>query len=305
MEIYTYTEQENQRIDVFLAEKLDLSRSKIQKLIKSGDVCVNDKVIKKTSFLLVQDDKIKVSLTEDPEEIIVPDDDITLDIVFQNQDFLILNKPAFLSMHPTNFSQSNTLANYLIKYFPNLKNVGEDKLRPGIVHRLDKDTSGLLIIPLNNESFFEFKTKFQNKEIKKTYIALVSGKLKEKQGVLDIPITKSQQKFNRRKVAVVPDKFTKEAITEYEVLREFKNESLLKVNLKTGRTHQIRVHFAAISNFIIGDTEYGSTKVNKKYDLNRQFLHSSQLDFNFKNKEYSFSSDLPKDLSNILENLKS
>jgi len=303
MNKYTFDEETEQRIDVFLTEKTNFSRSKVQKIIKQGDVLVNDKVIKKTSFSLKQNDNILVNIKEDSSEILIPTDDIDLDIVFKNEDFLILNKPAYLSMHPTNFSQNNTLANYLIKYYP-LKDVGEDPLRPGIVHRLDKDTSGLLIVPLNNESFFIFKEKFQNKVIKKTYTALVSGKLKEKQGVLDIPITKSQQKFNRRKVAVYPDKFTKEAITEYEVLKEFKNESLLKVNLKTGRTHQIRVHFAAISNFIIGDKEYGSNKVNKKYDLDRQFLHSSKIEFNFKGKEYSFESQLPQDLEKVLNILK-
>ncbi|HRZ29227.1 MAG TPA: RluA family pseudouridine synthase [Candidatus Paceibacterota bacterium] len=174
-------------------------------------------------------------------------------------------------------------------------NVGDDPLRPGIVHRLDKDTSGLMIIVKNQLAFKSFKIKFQNHKVQKIYMALIYGKLKNKSGTINTPIARSKNKFNHRKITL--DNSGKEAITDYEVIKEFEKTSLIKAYPKTGRTHQIRVHLSSMSNYIIGDNEYGSSRINKKYNITRQFLHSTELIFDYKREKYHFISKLPKDLS--------
>jgi 23S rRNA pseudouridine1911/1915/1917 synthase len=202
-----------------------------------------------------------------------------LDILFENSDFIIINKPAGLSVHPLRISDTKTLVNGLIAYDKNITNIGEDLLRPGIVHRLDKETSGIMIVAKNNSSFNKLKEMFQNHLVQKTYIALVYGKMKNMQGEINFSITRSKQKFNKRKIDLKKEDGSVEAITIYKVIKEFKNTSLLEAYPKTGRTHQIRVHLAALSNFIIGDKEYGSNKINKEFPLKRQFLHAKRLEF--------------------------
>jgi 23S rRNA pseudouridine1911/1915/1917 synthase len=229
----------------------------------------------------------------------LPNKKIKLNIVFENDDFIVVNKPAGILVHPVTEKDKNTLANGLIYLYPEMHKVGEDPLRPGIVHRIDKDTSGLVLITKNEKSFKSFKGKFKKRQINKIYLALVFGKLSAKKGTINTSITRSKSKFNRRKISKTDE--GKEAITEYEIIKEYQETSLLKVSIKTGRTHQIRVHFASLSNFIIGDKEYGSKKINSKYGLKRQFLHACELGFTYKRKKYRFEIDLPLDLKKALK----
>lgn len=293
------------RIDKWLAYKFpEKSREFFNKNIRLGKILLNDKIIKASEKLKIGDkiDVLDDILNEDKIEL-QKNAKIKLKIIFENDDFIIIDKPSGLLVHPVAFDNNDTLANALIHKWPDIKKVGEDPLRPGIVHRLDKDTSGLMIVAKNQKSFKSLKLKFQNHLIKKTYIVLIYGKLKKKEGVIDIPIMRSDNKFNRRKISLKDD-IGKEAITKYEVVKEFKNLSLIKAYPKTGRTHQIRVHFASMSNFVIGDNEYGSKKINNKYGINRQFLHSAELDFCYKKQKYHFVSKLPRELSDLIKKIE-
>lgn len=293
------------RIDKWLAYKLpEKSREFFNKNIRLGKILLNDKIIKSSEKLNIRD-KIDIldEILEENKIEIIPNKKIKLKVIFENDDFIIIDKPAGLLVHPVTIDDNETLVNALVYKWPEIKEVGEDPLRPGIVHRLDRDTSGLMIIAKNQKIFNSLKLKFQKHLIQKIYLALVFGKLKEKKGIINMPITRSESKFNRRKVCFGEDK-GKEAITQYEVIQEFKNLSLIKAYPKTGRTHQIRVHLASISNFVIGDNEYGSKKINKKYDVNRQFLHSSELIFDLKKHKYHFKSELPLELRKILKRIQ-
>jgi 23S rRNA pseudouridine1911/1915/1917 synthase len=160
-----------------------------------------------------------------------------------------------------------------------------------------------MIVAKTQKAFTSLKLKFQKHQIQKVYIALVYGKLKNKEGIINAPIMRSKNKFNRRKISLDED-IGKEAITKYEVMEEYENTSLIKAYPKTGRTHQIRVHLSSLSNFVIGDNEYGSSRVNKQYNITRQFLHSSDLSFLYKKQKYHFVSKLPNDLSKVIKQIK-
>lgn len=298
---------QKERVDRYLSNEFPKkSREFFNRLIRNEKVLVNENIVK-PSFVIKSGDVIEIddeSLNKTETKELISNKDIQLDIVFENDDFLIINKPSGILVHGTGKNESDTIANALIYLYPTIKEVGDDLMRPGIVHRLDRDTSGLLMVAKNSESFLILKNMFQNHEIQKTYLALVFGKLKNKVGVIDSNLKRSDQKFNRQKIELDQSMEGRTAITEYMVMKEFEETSLVKVTPKTGRTHQIRVHFASISNFIIGDMEYGSKKINKKYGLARQFLHASELNFNFKGVKYSFKSELPLELKEVLEKIE-
>jgi len=236
-------------------------------------------------------------------------------IVFENKDFLVINKPPGLLVHGVNhrsvhenihesIHKQKTLVDWLIKRYPKIIDVGEDKNRPGIVHRLDKETSGLLIIAKNQKAFDYFKKLFQEHRIKKGYLALVYGEIKNKKGVINKPIGIVASSI-KRSTAAKKMKELKEAITEYEVLRSFDYQgekfSLLKVFPKTGRTHQIRVHLASIGHPVVGDKIYGR---KKEKIVSRLFLHAYLLEFNLPDDGIlRLESELPDDLKQILEGL--
>lgn len=227
-----------------------------------------------------------------------------IEIIFENEDFLVINKPAGILVHSTKYNEES-LVNWLIKHYPNIVDVGEDKSRPGIVHRLDKDTSGLLIISKNQKTFDYFKKLFQEHRIKKGYYALVYGEFKNKKGIIDKPIGIVASSI-KRSTAAKKMKELKEAITEYEVIKsfDFENEklTLLRVFPKTGRTHQIRVHLASIGHPIVGDKIYGRKKEKM---LVRLFLHAYLLEFvSPEGSVLRLESDLPKDLTETKEGLK-
>ncbi|MBI4653206.1 RluA family pseudouridine synthase [Candidatus Kuenenbacteria bacterium] len=224
-----------------------------------------------------------------------------LDIIYENKDFLIINKPAGLIIHPTTFKEKNSLVNFLIEYCPQIKNVGDDKeLRPGIVHRLDKDVSGLMVIAKTQETFNHLKKQFQERKVKKEYYALVYGEVKEKKGIIDLAIGFSKRK-SKIKMTVFSQNKSKTAITEYEVLKRFLNFTLLKVKIKTGRTHQIRAHLNFIGHPILGDKIYRNKGLERKIKnkkLDRIFLHSFKLGFyDLENRWVEFEIAIPEDMN--------
>lgn len=296
------------RLDLYLKEKLkNYSRTKISQYIKEGLILVNNKKVK-PKLLLKGGEEITIKTFTKRKNILIPlNIQPEPEILYEDEDFLIIDKPALVNVHPNlNNINQPTIASWLIFKRPQLKNVGEDPLRPGIVHRLDKDTSGILVIAKNQESFNYLKEKFKNREIYKEYLALVWGKIPYLKGEIDFSLARSKKSPFRQKAVVSQEKKSKKtrsAITFYEVLKRFKNFTLLKVIPKTGRTHQIRVHLASIGFPVVGDKEYGKQK-NKKIILNRHFLHASYLEFISKSgKIIKLYSNLTKELQEFLKNL--
>lgn len=225
-------------------------------------------------------------------------------IVYEDSDILILDKPSGLLTHPKNKNdQSESVISWLLKNRPSIKDVGDDKIRPGIVHRLDKETSGLLLIAKNQKSFEYLKGLFQKREIKKTYIALVHGQLKNKRGVIEMPLGKLGTKQTTR-IHGKKELKEKSAITEYGVLKEYADYSLLEITPKTGRTHQIRVHLKSIGHPVVCDPLYAGKKLICPPELGRLFLHAQKLSFVSPTGEsLTVETDLPPELENFLNEM--
>ena len=225
-------------------------------------------------------------------------------VIFEDNDILVIDKPAGLIVHPVNKSQKNTLVNQILSYCPKIKDVGDDSLRPGIVHRLDKDTSGLIIIAKNNSAFEYLKKEFQKRKVVKKYLALVIGQIKDKKGIITKAISLSKKDHKKRSALL--DEKAKKAWTEYKILKRFKDYTLLEVRIKTGRTHQIRVHLASIGHPIAGDKQYKFKRQPELVGLKRQFLHAAYLKFRLPNgKLVKFKSELAKDLwTNLIHLIK-
>lgn len=290
------------RLDLYLKEKIkNYSRKKIADFIQKGEILVNDKK-SKPSLILKGKEKITLKIEEEKKELIP----LTLkkepEILYEDENYLIINKPSGVNTHP-NLKNLNepSIASWLIFKYPYLKNVGEDPLRPGIVHRLDKDTSGILVITKNNQAFFNLKEQLQKRLVKKEYLALVWGNLPFVKGTINYPLARSKKSPFRRKIVLDKNQKSKEALTFYEVLKRFKDFSLIKVIPKTGRTHQIRVHFASLGFPLVGDKEYGKRK-NKKIKINRLFLHAFYLEFNSLDKKtIKIECPLPYELIQFLK----
>jgi len=218
-------------------------------------------------------------------------------IIFQNKDFIVIDKPAGLAVHSGVNISEKTLVDFLLEKFPELKNVGDDpKLRPGIVHRLDKETSGLMIVARNQKTFEYLKELFKNRKVEKKYLALVHGKLNEKEGQIEGEMGRSKRDFRKQSLVRGKINVRKErySLTHYKVKKEFDDCSLLEVFPKTGRTHQIRVHLHSIGHPIVGDKKYTFKKYKKK-SAARMFLHAAEISFpGPKGEQYTFQSQLPK-----------
>lgn len=291
--MHSFVSETTDRLDKFLAGKIiDVSRSKIQKVIKDGRVLVNGISIKESDFQLKPNDSVELP-EFDSDELKPSSKEIK--ILFENNDIAVLDKPAGLVVHPGAGNTEDTLANILISKYPEIKNVG-DPHRPGIVHRLDEDTSGLIIIAKTTEALEYFKQQFKDHKVEKEYLALVSGVPAKKHDIINAPLEKVPLK-QKMKVGS-----GKEAITEYFLLNSDASGqfSLFRVKLHTGRTHQIRAHLAHIGHPIIGDSVYGQ----KSDLLNRQFLHAYRLKFQLPDGSWmELESELPQDLKETLNHL--
>lgn len=287
------------RIDVFLQNNIfDKSRAFIQKLIDDNNITVNNKICSKSSLKLKGNEIIEVSIPEEIPKEILPEN-IPLNIVYEDNDIAIINKPANLTVHPAQDIISGTLVNGLLFHFSTLANIETDKIRPGIVHRLDKNTSGLIVIAKTNVAYEKLIDKFKTKDIKKTYIAICKGNFKEKSGRIENLIGRDP---NERKRMAVVEINGKPAISNYEVIDEVQDFSLVKVNIETGRTHQIRVHMKYLNHPILGDDTYGSSSKL----ANRQMLHAYLLEFShpITDEKLKIFGNLPADFLDVAKNLK-
>lgn len=302
---FTITESDKgKRIDAFLTEQHSFSRAHIQKFIKSGDVLLNDAITTPHQRLRV-DDVITVNNLETPKTIVTPAEIPILNIVFENDDMIVIHKPAGLIVHPQEGDVGvPTLVDALLAHDPELIHVGENPTRPGIVHRLDKDVSGLMVIAKTQAAFQSLKSQFKNREVYKEYIALVYGNLPKDHDIIEMKIARS--KARGRMVARPVSQEGKDAKTEYNVAQRFKNHTLAHVILHTGRTHQIRVHFRAIDHPLVGDKLYKKTYMKhiRHIPIDRIFLHAYQLRLRLMDgTEQTFTAPLPEDLQKLLTQL--
>lgn len=267
---FQVNEEKKERLDIYIARKIeDVSRSYINKLIKEGLVLVNGKK-KKPKYIVKKGDLIQVNLPE-KEGIEPKAEDIPLDIVYEDNNIIVINKPKGMVVHPAPGSPSSTLVNALLNYTDELSTINGEN-RPGIVHRLDKNTTGLLVVAKNNKTHENLVKQLKERTIKRIYVALVHGVVKNDEGVIDAPIGRNPK--NRLKMAVTMVN-SKEAITRYKVLERFNKYSLIQLSLETGRTHQIRVHMAYINHPVVGDFQY--TKRKNEFGIKTQLLHALKL----------------------------
>lgn len=291
-------ESSNNRLDLYLQTEFpNLSRTKLQKAIKAGHVLVNDTIVK-TGYMLKEEDIITYELIED--EVIntnIEPVNLNLDIIYEDDDLLVVNKPKNLVVHPAPTYNDVTLVHGLLYHTNKLSNVSGNT-RPGIVHRLDKNTTGLMVIAKNDLSHELLSKAFSERTVLKKYYAICYGTFKNVTGTIDMPIKRDEN--NRLLMAVDP--LGKESITEFTVLEKYPNYSLIDVDLKTGRTHQIRVHFAKIGHPILGDDLYGPKKV---YGDNGQYLHAYYLSFvhPIKKEQMTFELPLPLEFKDVIKTL--
>ena len=282
------------RIDKYLGETTDYTRSKIQKMIENGNILVNNNKVK-SSYTLKENDNVEV--TDYVEETDILPENIPLDIYYEDNDLIVVNKPSGMVVHPAPGNYSGTLVNALMYHTNNLSTVN-NSIRPGIVHRIDADTSGLLLVAKNDKSHNLLAEAIQKKEVVREYIALVDGVINEDTATIDAPIGRD---VNNRKKMCVTGSNSKEAITHIRVLERYKNATLIKCKLETGRTHQIRVHLSYIGHPVINDPVYNSKKLIDK-DFG-QMLHAEKLGFvHPTTKEYmEFTAPVPAKFNEILK----
>lgn len=294
-----HVEQDGLRIDRYIAQHVpDLSRSFIQKLLDDGRVTVAGQV-PKASYKVEAGDAIVICVPP-PEPSVVRAEDIPLQIVYEDADIVVVDKPAGMVVHPAFGHHSGTLVNALLAHCPDLAGIGGE-VRPGIVHRLDKDTSGLIIVAKHDAAHRNLQEQFKQRLVHKTYLALTEGVLPAAHGVIDAPIGRDPR--YRQRMAVLA-RGGREARTEYRVQEYFAEHTLVAAEPVTGRTHQIRIHFAFIGHPLVGDRVYGLRK--QRLPLERQFLHAARIAFTLPSsgQPVEFSSPLPEDLQTLLETLR-
>lgn len=294
---YKVTEDANERIDNYLIKILNKSRSKIQNLIKTENVKVNNKIIK-NSYIVKQNDNIEINEIEE-QPLSAKAEKIDLDIVYEDDDIIVVNKQNGLVVHPAVGNPTGTLVNGLMYHSKNLSKVNGE-FRPGIVHRIDAFTTGLLVVAKNDYAHEFLARQLENKTTHRIYVALVWGVINEDTGTIDAPI--GRDKKDRKKMAVTSEN-SKNAVTHFKVIERYKDATLIELKLETGRTHQIRVHMNYINHPVVNDSVYGKRKL---IDETGQCLHAKELGFiHPTTKKYMcFTIELPKEFINILNKFK-
>lgn len=282
----------NIRLDKYLNEELDLSRSAIKKMIDEHLITINNKPAK-ASLLVKEGDTIEVTFKE--EEIVCEQEEMPLDIVYEDDFLAIINKPSGLVVHPAVGNPRHTLVNGLLYHFNKLSS--KNTIRPGIVHRLDKDTSGLMIVAKDDKTHDILAKMIKNKEVERKYLALVWGNIRHQTGTIDAPIGRD---INNRQKYTVTDINSKDSVTHFKVLERFKNATLIECKLDTGRTHQIRVHLNYIGYPVVNDPLYGNRKLINDFG---QMLHSKSIKFihPYSKKEIYFEKEPPQEFIDIVE----
>jgi len=287
-----------ERLDKFLVQCLpDFSRSRLQALIKEGQVQVDQAVVTKTGYDLTPGSQVVVNIPPvQPTQLVA--EDIPLKVIFENDDLVIIDKPAGMVVHPAAGHAQGTMVNAILAHDPNLEGVGGEQ-RPGVVHRLDKDTSGLIVIAKNDAALQWFQDQFRQRQVKKIYLALSDGHPPTPVGRIEAAIGRDPSL--RKQMAIVPDRKGREAVSEYKVLESFRDHTLFEMHPATGRTHQIRLHLAFIGCPIVGDTLYG--RRHPSLPLKRQFLHAARLTILLPGEQAprTFDSPLPPDLQQTLD----
>ena len=294
-------EEDGKRIDAYVAEKMDISRVNVQRLIEENKLLVNGKSVK-PSYKVKLGDEISIE-KEEPKEIEIKPENIPIPILYEDNDIIVVNKPKGMVVHPANGNWEGTLVNAIMAICKDsLSGIGGE-IRPGIVHRLDKDTSGVIVIAKNDKAHINLSEQIKNHEVEKTYVALVRGIVKVNEATIDMPIARSTS--DRKKMAV--SEKGKKAVTHFKVLKRYSkyNCSLLEVKIETGRTHQIRVHLAQIGYPIIGDSVY--SKGSNIWGIEGQCLHAISLKFHHPvtGKEMFIEAPLPEYFDNLIKELDS
>jgi 23S rRNA pseudouridine1911/1915/1917 synthase len=296
--IITLHADARERLDKFVAARVsDLSRTAVQRLIDDGFVTVNGAVTG-AAHKVGQGDEIVVRIPP-PAPVAIEAEDIPLSIVYEDADLIVIDKPAGLVVHPAAGHDRGTLVNAILAHAPDLKGIGGE-MRPGIVHRLDKDTSGLIVVAKHDAAYRELQRQFKSRLIQKVYLALVEGRLAPREGIVDAPI--ARDRIHRKRMAVSAD--GRPSLTRYKVIRDLRLAeaaySYVEAHPETGRTHQIRVHFAWLGHPLVGDTLYGRKKPS--LPIGRQFLHAARLTLRLPSigEERTFESPLPDDLERVL-----
>lgn len=289
---------DNMRLDAYISKKNEnISRTNIQRLIENGNILVNGEE-RKISYKVQIGDNISINIP-DPKETKIKAEEIPLDIIYEDNDIIVVNKPKGMVVHPASGNLEGTLVNAIMSICKDsLSGIGGE-IRPGIVHRLDKDTSGLLIVAKNDLAHINMSNQIKNRQVKKIYIALVRGNINEEEATINMPIGRSTK--DRKKMAVRKD--GKEAITHFKVLKRYSNYTLLEVKIDTGRTHQIRVHLSEIGHPVVGDMVYSNGK--NEFGIQGQMLHAKSLDFKhpITNKQMHLEAELPDYFKEVINKL--
>lgn len=301
LEVFQFVEESNQRIDKFLVDSLpEFSRSRIQYFIQNGLVQINDQPARKSGQLLEAGDIIRVYIPPQAPSRLEPED-IPLDVIFENQDLLVVNKPAGMVVHPAAGHSTGTLVQAALAHAPEMEGVGGEQ-RPGVVHRLDKNTSGLILLAKNDQAHRYLQNQFSQRTVKKLYYALADGSPPTPIGRIEAPIGRDTRQ--RKKMAVVSGARGRQAASEYHVLKYYAEHTFLEVHPITGRTHQIRVHLAYLGCPVVGDTVYG--RRHATIPIQRHFLHAARLTIQLQGESdpLTLEAPLPTELTEILNQLE-
>lgn len=300
-EVFDFQKEKDERLDHFLVESLpEFSRSRLQSLIKDGFVLIDGVPAKKAGQKLEPGSQVEVRIPP-PVPTNLVGEDIPLDIVFENDDLLVVNKPAGMVVHPAAGHDTGTLVHAVLGYDPEMEGIGGEE-RPGVVHRLDKDTSGLILLAKNDRAHHWLQDQFRLRTVEKTYLALVDGAPPTPSGRVEASIGRDPS--HRKKMAIMPSGKGREAVSEYVTLETFKDHTLLEFHPHTGRTHQIRLHCMFLGCPIVGDKIYGHRK--QSIELDRHFLHAAKLKIILPGEEdmQTFEAPLPEKLQKILDSLR-